>query len=58
MEITLPRETVPALSALPKRGEFFSGRVDELAMIVEQLEQFPVVTIVGMPGVGATAAPF
>ncbi|MGW0846734.1 NB-ARC domain-containing protein [Streptomyces sp. NPDC002787] len=55
VKITLPREITPALSGLPRRGRMFSGRGDELARIVGELERFPVVTIVGMPGVGKTA---
>ncbi|MEU5095760.1 tetratricopeptide repeat protein [Streptomyces sp. NPDC020996] len=55
VEITLPREITPALSGLPRRGRVFSGRGDELATIVGDLERSPVVTVVGMPGVGKTA---
>ncbi|MGW9032700.1 ATP-binding protein [Streptomyces sp. NPDC055722] len=55
VEITLPPEITPALSGLPNRGRVFSGRGDELGVIVGQLERFPVVSIVGMPGVGKTA---
>ncbi|UNZ15734.1 hypothetical protein [Streptomyces sp. 891-h] len=40
VKITLPREITPALNGLPKRGRMFSGRGDELAMIVGELERF------------------
>jgi tetratricopeptide (TPR) repeat protein len=55
VEIALPREITPALSGLPGRGRMFSGRGDELVRIVGELQRFPVVTVVGMPGVGKTA---
>ncbi|WP_340633060.1 tetratricopeptide repeat protein [Kitasatospora purpeofusca] len=54
MSLTLPREITPALGGLPRREWSFSGRGDELATIVDDLDRFPVVTIVGMPGVGKT----
>ncbi|MBY8865390.1 tetratricopeptide repeat protein [Streptomyces sennicomposti] len=53
--VTLPPEITPALRGLPRRDRTFSGRREELSTIAGEWERGPVVTIVGMPGVGKTA---
>ncbi|MFF0413678.1 tetratricopeptide repeat protein [Kitasatospora sp. NPDC004745] len=55
VKITLPRVITPSLQGLPRRGQLFSGRSDELAEVVQELQRVPVTSIVGMPGVGKTA---
>ncbi|MFH8254212.1 tetratricopeptide repeat protein [Streptomyces roseolus] len=55
VQLVLPREITPALTGLPRREGLFVGRGEDVTRIVGQLERSPVVTIVGMPGVGKTA---